>query len=279
MYLCYADESGYSGTNHSSNQPVQVMAAILTNVYNFHRSDSEFHEVFRIIQSKIPISELKGEQIYRGKGKWRDVPAETRDKVIEHYIEWIKSRKHKFIITAIDNEEYFKLRNQSPESILIQKIPYPYLLAGLHTALVIQKIHRNKEKNKGKTLLIFDEQSEFETQLAELIFTPPDFIDEFVEYSEKEEKFRLCQIIDTAFFVKSHYSSMAQVVDIIAYLFRLYLELHYYQIPEAYSGEKEKITEWINKIKDKFIPFNFVYPQGKKPFIKFLNSVKAKGII
>jgi hypothetical protein len=191
---------------------------------------------------------------------------------------WVASRKHKFIVTTIDNKAYFDLRANSPDNLFIQSIPYPYLLAGLHTALVIQQLHRKKEKNKGKTLLIFDEQDEFESQLTDLIFDPPEFIDDFVEFDERKEQCRLCQIIDTAFFVKSHHSSMAQVVDIVAYLFRLHLELNFYGSEEAYVGERDKVANWISGIEDKFVAFGSVYPRRRKPFVDFIRSVKAKSI-
>ena len=278
MYLCYADESGYTGSKHDPQQPVQVMAAIFPNVYNFHRSDSEFRDVFEIIKKYIPIAELKCEQIYRGRGSWRDVAPEVRDEVIEFYLNWISSRNHKFIVTAIDNGAYFDLRNQFPDDPFIQALPYPYLLAGLHTALVVQKLNRTKPKNKGKTLLVFDEQHEFADALTNLIFDPPNLIDDFVTFDEKKENCRLCQIIDTAFFVKSHQSSMAQVVDIVAYLVRLDLELRAYGVDEAYAGERDKIGGWISQIDDKFLPFNKVYPRKNKPFVKFLHLVKARGV-
>jgi hypothetical protein len=280
MYLCYADESGFNGTKFNPKQPVQVMAAIFPNVYNFHRSDTEFKKVFDIIKSRIPVSEIKGEQIYRGRGKWNGIDPKTRDEVIQFYLDWITQRNHKFIITAIDNQAYFDLAKKSPPSSFIQAIPYPYILSGLHIALVVQKRNRTKGKNKGKAILIFDEQQTkgLSNQLTELIFDPPEFVDDFIAFDEKKERTRLNQIIDTAFFVNSHHSSMAQVVDIVAYLYRLYLELTAYGFPEAYDGERDKITTWMDQIQDKFIPFSTVYPRRNKPFIKFINSVKAKGI-
>jgi len=155
MYLCYADESGYTGSSHDPNQPVQVMVAILPNAYSFHRSDSEFRNVFDVINAYVPVSELKCDQIYRGRKSWCNIPAHVRDQVIEFYLNWVSSRSHKFIVTAIDNGAFFALRDRSPDNPIIQAIPYPYLLAGLHTALLVQKVNRNKRSNKGKTILIF----------------------------------------------------------------------------------------------------------------------------
>jgi hypothetical protein len=278
MYLSYADESGYSGGKYDSRQPVFTMVAVLPNIYNFHRSDSEFREVFNIINARVPISELKGEQIYRGKGAWRKIKPQNRDRVIKFYLNWISSRKHKLIVTAIDNRKYFSTKRKRPKNTILQKLPCPYLFAALHTALVIQKLHRSQTHNKGKTLLIFDEQDQFADQVADLIFDPPKFIDDFVEFNQKKEKVRLNQIIDTAFFVKSHQSSMAQVVDIVAYLMRLHLELSHYGLDDSYKNESSKIATWINQIRNKFVPFSKVYPKAKNSYNELLQAVKAKGI-
>jgi len=278
MFLCYVDESGYNGRKLNPKQPVQVMVGIFPNVYNFHRSDSEFRQVFDIMKDEAPLSEIKGEQIYRGRGPWRDVRPEIRDSVIEYYLDWVASRNHKFIVTAVDNVKYFKLAESEADNTFIRALPYPYLLSGLHVALVIQRLNKSKKKNKGRTILIFDEQEEFSNALTELVFNPPEFIDEFVSFAPEKEGARLNQIIDTAFFVRSHHSSMAQVVDIVAYLFRVYLELTAYGFPEAYEGERNKIAAWISRIQDKFISFNVIYPQKSKPFVQFMSSVKANGI-
>lgn len=278
MFLCYVDESGYTGGKYDPNQPVITMVGVFPNVYNYHRSDAEFKEVFRIIKKQIPIAEIKGQQIYRGRGKWERIQPEIRDKVIEYYLGWIIKRNHPLIILAIDNKLFYQLKKSEVDNQYVKALPCPYLLAGLHLALIVQKRNRNKTKNKGKTLLIFDEQEQFSDQLTELIFNPPSFIDDFVKFDAKKEECRLGQIIDTAFFVKSHHSSMAQVVDIVAYLFRLNLELTSYGFSEKYKGEKSKIAKWIKSISSKIVPFHTVYPRSGKGFAQFINRVKAKGI-
>jgi len=278
MFLSYADESGFNGKKFNYRQPVQVMVSIFPNVYNFHKSDSEFKDIFRIINKQIPISEIKGEQIYRGRGSWNSIKTSKRDDVIEFYLDWIKKRNHRLIVTAIDNKTFFDFKGKNPENTFIKNIPYPYLLAGLHIALVVQKLNYSQSNNKGKTLLVFDEQDQFVNQLTELTYNPPHFIDDFIAFNAKQDKMRLNQIIDSAFFVKSHHSSMAQVVDIVAYLYRVKLELEYYDFCERYKGEKEKIKQWLKGIDSKIIPFSKVYPKAKKPFVEFINLMKANGI-
>ncbi len=278
MYLCYSDESGYCGSRFDPNQPIMVMAGIIPNIYNYHKSDAEFREIFNIINRQIPLEEIKGEQIYRGRGSWNIVRPKLRDRVIEFYLNWINKRPHKLIISAVDNKKYFEFVKNNPNSPFSKILTCPYLFSALHIALVVQKKNKAHEKNKGKTLLIFDEQHQYDDLLTDILFNPPDFIDNFISFNPKKDNSRLSQVIDTAFFVKSHHSSMAQVVDIVAFLMRLYLELKYYNSKEAYKDETQKIEAWINSIYPSFIPLNSVYPKTKLPFLNFINQIKAKGI-
>jgi uncharacterized protein DUF3800 len=275
MYLCYVDESGFSRKGYDNSQPVQVMAGIFPNLYGYHKSDAECKKVFNLINETVPIKEIKARDIYRGGGRWHKETDSTRNRIIEFYLNWLIDRNHKVIISAIDNKKFFDLKDDGPYSEILKVINHPYILGGLHIALVVQSSNRNKNQNKGKTLLIFDEQSRFEDSLAELIYEPPEFVDEFVKFDMKKEETRLNQIIDTAFFVKSHHSTMAQVADVIAYLFRLFLGLNYYGKEEAYDGEKNRINKWIKMIEENLIK---KYPKRKSPFIDFLNSTKCNGI-
>lgn len=278
MFLCYCDESGYCGKRNNPDQPVMVLAGVLPNAYNYHRSDAEFRQVFEIINGEVPLDEIKGSQIYRGRGSWRDIDPSIRDQVIEFYIHWICSRPHKLLVSAIDNSRYFRFIEENPESPYAQFFPYPYLFSGFHIAMTIQKLNKNQKKNKGRTILIFDEQHEFSDDLTDLLFDPPEFTDEFVPFDPDEDENRLSQIIDTAFFVKSHHSSMAQVSDIVSYLVCLYLQLEYYGLEESYEGELDKIRAWVSQIEGRYAPLSTQYPKTSRPFLDFINSIKADGI-
>ncbi|MBN2412966.1 hypothetical protein JXQ31_14860 [candidate division KSB1 bacterium] len=100
-----------------------------------------------------------------------------------------------------------------------------------------------------------------------------------MKYEPKKELQRLNQIIDSAYFVRSHHSSMAQVVDILSFFLRLYIEINYYGFQEAYNGENDKITRWIEKVKDKFVSYSVIYPNKKSNFIKLLNNMKVNGFV
>lgn len=278
MFICYCDESGYNGKRYNSEQPVMVIAGIQPNLYNYHKSNFELNEVFHILKEVIPVKEIKAYEIYRKKGSWRTIDPETRDKIIKYYLDWLKDRNHKIILSAVDNKSYFDLIEKEADNLFLKTFTSPYLFASTHIALVIQRLNKKLKSNKGKTLLIYDEQSEFENELSDIIYCPPDFIDDFVEFEERTEKYRLNQIIDSAYFVKSHHSTLAQAVDVVAFFYRLYLELNFYGVSESYSGEKIKVNNWIKIIEPCFVDFTKIYPIKKNPFNNFINSIKAKGM-
>jgi len=55
----------------------------------------------------------------------------------------------------------------------------PYVAGAIHVALSVQKRNQGQKKNKGKTVLIFDEQEAFEGRVEDLIGEPPDFTNTF----------------------------------------------------------------------------------------------------
>lgn len=279
MFLCYVDESGYNGSTFNHRQPVQLMVGVMINLYNYHKTHNEFQKIFKIIKTKIPIKELKAEEIYRGKKVWENIKPESRDAIIQYYLKWVTDRPSvRFIITAIDNKKFFELK-KSNNSKYFEDIACPYTLAGIHISMAIQKLNKKRESNKGKTFLVFDEQKEYEDRLSELVYNPPKYIDEFVEFNSKKEKGRLSIIIDSAYFVKSHHSSMAQIADIASFFMRLYFELNYYGMSESYNGEKNKINNWVSVILKRAEPLNKLYAKNpRKCFLKFIDSVKANGI-
>ncbi|MBN2412967.1 DUF3800 domain-containing protein [candidate division KSB1 bacterium] len=137
MYLCYVDESGFNGKKLNENQPVQTMVGIFPNLYSFHKSDAEFKEVFKIINKRIPINELKANEIYRGRQSWANIEPDVRDKVIEYYFNWIRNRNHKFIISTIDNSVFFNMKKEKKDNIFFKDCPFPWLLGAFHISIVI----------------------------------------------------------------------------------------------------------------------------------------------
>lgn len=276
MYLCYVDESGYCGSCLDEAQPVQVMAGIYVNLYNFHKTDSEFKEIFEIIHQRVPLLEIKAREIYRGKGSWSGIDPKHRDKVIEYYLAWVQSRNHKVILLTVDNSKFFSRLQNDPKNLYLSVLKNPWILSAFHMSLVVHKLGKSQRRNKGKAFLVFDEEHEHSDDLENLISDPPGFIDDYVPFNPKKGEERLDQIVDTAYFVKSHHSSMAQVADVIAYIFCRYLQLTNYSQPEAYEREITKIANWITILKSNVVSDSTLYPQRGRGFVRILKQLRAK---
>lgn len=279
MYIGYVDESGYVGSSRNVNQPVQTMACILPNAYNLHRTYDDFGTIMDILNdNNIAISELKAEEIYRGRRAWNRVEGEIRHDIFSEYLNWLVERKHKIILSLIDNNKFFDLKDSEDE--LADFFNVPYVAAAMHIALSTQKYNQCSQrstKNKGKTILIFDDQDEFKNKVEELVYKPPEFTDDFYGYQSRHG-IRLNQIIDTAFFVKSHYSNLIQVADTVAFVSRLYLELTEYDMRESYSGELNRIQTWFDMIKARLIPSSHCYPRGSQGIIMFFRNIAPSSV-
>ena len=232
MKLCYVDETGTDGRS-----PVVVMVGIIADSQRLRRTQEEFNKAFKRLTGiqESTVRELKSTHLYRGTGKWRGVDGEVRHAAIGDLCSWVCNRKHSIALTAIDIESF----KSSPLSNHIDI----WSAAALHIALQIQRLHQSLKKNKGNTFLVFDEHKQKADSLAELLFDPPPWSDTF--YGKKEKQPRLDQIIDTAFYARSHHVGLVQIADLFAFLFKRHVELSDHGSMEAYQGEAERIREWV----------------------------------
>jgi hypothetical protein len=121
----------------------------------------------------------------------------------------------------------------------------------LHVALQVQRAHQQLPKNKGHTFLVFDENRRGADALAELLFSPPAWTGEY--YGRKASDEALDQIIDTAFYARSHHVGLVQVADAFAFVFRRYAELVDYQQAEQYEGEVKTVSGWVETLSTRLI--------------------------
>ena len=131
--------------------------------------------------------------------------------------------------------------------------------AALHIALQVQRHYRKEKSNKGKTFLVFDEHKRLAGPLAEMLFDPPSWTDEYYQRDKKREP--LDQIVDSAFYAQSHHVGLVQVADLFAFIFRRYSELRDYALQEAFAGETERITRWVELIAARLIPGAHRWPK------------------
>jgi hypothetical protein len=255
MKFCYADESC-----DDRAEKVQVMVGIVADAQRLNRSRSEFSEIFALVEEQYPeaLKELKGSRIFYGRGGWREVPPEIRKAVFRLFCEWIAGRKHALAVSAIDIEAF---RTRLPANY-----PGPlrdlWVAGAVHIALQLQKLHQTLKKNKGHTVLIFDENKQMADRLNEVLFTPPAWTEAYYEKGKKQAP--LDQIIDSAFFTKSHHAGLVQVADLFAFVLRRYAELADYGAEPEFVGEMDDLAPLVGLLAPRLISRSCRCPKRPK---------------
>lgn len=253
--VCYVDESGMQET-----EPVLVMVGIVVDGQRLNRTREDLAEIFGEIQGLFPeaLKELKGTKIFYGRDRWRDVSPDVRKRIFEFLCGWLAERKHHLALAAIDKASHRRLIDggAAPE------IKDPWLAAALHVALQIQKAHQGHAKNKGHTFLIFDENKSKVDHLPQLLYEPPAWSDTY--YSRSRKQAQLDQVIDAAFFVKSHHAGLVQVADLFAFVFRRLAEFADYGSAEVFDGERSLIEGYSASLAVRLLPRAHRWSRVKK---------------
>ena len=239
MKICYVDETGIDGQS-----PLIVMVGVIADSQRLHRTRTEFAAVMERLDqvSRRAVRELKSSELYRGNGPWRDVDGEDRHALVGDMCEWLCDRKHHLALAALD----LGALEASPLHDLDA-----WMSAALHIALQVQRRYQAEKGNKGRTFLVFDENKRRADKLAELLFDPPTWTDEYYQRGKRSEA--LDQIIDSAFYARSHQVGLVQVADLFAFIFRRYAELHDYAAEEAFAGETDRITGWVELLSPRLL--------------------------
>lgn len=265
MKVCYVDESG-----NQEQDPCVVMVGIVVDSMRLNRTREEFNDVFEVVQGLFQenLRELKGSKMIFGRDRWRNVKPEVRKRIAEFFCTWLVSRKHHLVLAAIDREAMQQVDVDGHPEIAAN----PWLACSVHVALQLQKHHQAQSKNKGHTFLFVDENKKDADRLAELLFSPPAWTDEY--YGRKKKQPRLDQLIDSAFAVKSHHAGLVQVADMYALILRRYAELHDYNQPELWDGEKALIDGYAGTLASRLLPRATRWPAKPRTAIgQWLNQI------
>ena len=250
MKLCYVDETGTDG--HS---PLVVFVGVVADVARVHRTRLEFEELFRNF-AELPnraITELKGSNIYYGNGSWYGVDGETRHAAINQLCQWLSDRKHSLALAAFDVEDFGRSDFERLTGLDI------WMGGAVHIALQVQKAHQGIKRKKGATFLVFDEHRVGGEALAELLFDPPGWSDDY--YDRGSKQLALDQITDTAFYARSHHVGLVQAADVFAFIFRRYSEIRDYGHAEGYGGEQQRLTSWIEILSGRLLKPSHRWPK------------------
>ena len=251
MKIVYADETGTDG-----NSQVIIMVGVVADMARVGRTKTEFGAIFTDLsdQTTKGLRELKSTDLYRGRNSWYGVDGEERHAIISRLCEWVGERKHQLTLAAVDLNRW----RSSPYG----DVKDPWLAVALHTALQIQKANQGMKKGKGVTFLVFDEQKQKSDMLAELLFEPPAWTDDYYDRGKKQAQ--LDQVLDTAFYAKSHHAGLVQIADLFAFIFRRYVELLDHGANEDYKGESARIASWVDCLSERLLAASHRWPKRPK---------------
>jgi Protein of unknown function (DUF3800) len=250
MKICYVDESG-----NGSEDPCLVMVGVVVDAYRLNRTREEFADIFEDIQKLFEenLRELKGSKMIFGRDRWRKIDPEVRKRIAGYLCDWISSRHH-IALAAVDRH---KLKHDATCGVP-EECRDEWLAGALHIALQIQKTNQGRPKNKGHTILIFDDNKAKADALSELLWRPPEWTDDY--YTKATKQSRLDQIVDTTFTIKSHHAGLVQVADLFAFIFRRYSEMKDFGRCEEWSGEQTLIEGYAASLARRLLPSRFRWP-------------------
>jgi hypothetical protein len=251
MKFCYVDESG------TGDEPYAVMVGIIVDALRMRPTKSDWDALLKALEEIAGkrIEEIHTRDFYAGNGPWREIDGSQRAAIISSVMNWLGGRKHSIVYAAVDKKYFFdEFKNDSR----FENIKTLWRFLGMHLVLAIQRQHQRIEKNKGNTVLVFDNEEKEQTRFTDLILNPPEWTDTYYERTKKQDN--LDQIVDVPYFADSRDVPLLQVADFIAYFLRRYIELEGGH-SERYSGESTQVRNWVLKALERSITKASIYPK------------------
>jgi hypothetical protein len=187
MKFCYLDESG------TGDEPFAVMAGVIVDAARMHKTKSQWQNLIDNLASIAgrEIDEIHTREFYPGNSPWRDLDGPVRARILDEIFKWLADRKHRVVFSAVDVSDF---RNNFEEEDFSDDIETLWRFLATHIVLCLQKRHQTKKSNKGRTLMVFDDEHMERTHYRSLIFDPPEWTDQY--YGRGESQDRLNQIVD-----------------------------------------------------------------------------------
>src|SRR5438132_431646 len=130
--LCYCDESG------TGNEPIATMVGIVVDATRMAKTKRDWAELLaereEIVGKQLP--EIKGKELYPGKGPWFGVNHHRRVAIISKMLDWLVERKHSVVYAALDKAAF-------DHSIETDQLPHElnthWRFLGFHLVLAMQR--------------------------------------------------------------------------------------------------------------------------------------------
>lgn len=251
MKFCYVDESG------TGDEPYAVMVGIIVDTQRMNLTKKHWKGLLSALSEIVnkPIEEIHTRDFYPGNGPWRELSGDQRSRITTLVFKWLQDRKHNIVFSAVNKSLY---RQEFKNDKRYSDIHDLWCFMALHLSLSVQKYHQTEKKNKGHTVLIFDNEETSACHFERLILNPPAWTHSYYGKTKTQEPFD--QIVDAPYFADSKSVGLLQVADFVSYFIRRYVEIKQGAIPEKYKGEKQKMEAWMTFIRSRTISKAMIYP-------------------
>ena len=246
MKFIYIDESG------ARNQgDVFVMCGLMVDAYKLRKKTEEFDRRLEAVFAEHPgnRADFKTIRFINGKGGWSNINAVRRKEFLKGVCELAVDSGGKVFGLALSFASF-------DNTIADDAKPFGngyWLASAVYTACLVQKKMQAIKSSKGLTVVIMDDNKVKMPQFSDELYQGNEWFDGLYQvqrirrgksvWIQRKMKDRFDQIINTAFAIKSDHSSMIQVADAIAYVYRRNLELR--SVDEAWNGEAEYYEELV----------------------------------
>lgn len=243
MKFFYVDESGATDQGD-----VFVTAGVLVDAYKLRKYTAELDSLVTGFLTRHPgaPAEIKTKRVLEGKGGWSKIdPQERKDFVTDMCR--VAASCSKLIVFGMSFAQYKAACGSGVFKLPCEKSYW--VLSGMYLASLVQKKMKPKERNKGLSVLVFDDHKSEMSALSDALYESHAWFDGLYHVDGKPLKQgdRFDQIVNTAFAINSKHSSFIQVADVVAYVYRRHIELSSGQ-PEAYPGESVYIDGLVSTL-------------------------------
>lgn len=265
MKFCYIDESG------TGDEPISVMVGVLTDHHRMNPTKSDWRTLLKTLTEAVgkPVKEIHTKDLYAGNSPFRQLTPEQRSNLIRQIFQWLGDRKHSIVYSAVEKAIFFNGVKNNP---FHEDLGTLWRHMAFHVTLALQKYGQTFEKNKGNTVLIFDNKVSDQRNFTKLLLNPPSWSDSY--YAKKKKQEQLDQIVDVPHFVDSKEVALIQLADFLCYFLRKHLELSLGYVAPKFEDEIEVMNKYASNTLELAIPkSNIFLNRGRCPasehFYKF----------
>lgn len=245
LKFIYIDETGLD-----ENTDVFIMVGLLIDAYSLRATTKQCDAIIGgfIRGHNGKIQEVRAKTLFKSKGSWKNIDTSSKEKYLSDVIEFVV--KNTKIYSIVISKKLFGEKHAA----LPKNIDNNYwLISAQYICGLVQKKMSKLKKNKGNTVMVFDNNAKDVPKISEALYVPNSWFDDlYIKKEKKKENVnsheRFSQIINTAFSIKSEHSFIIQAADTVCHIMRRYLELKENKVKEKWKGEKCLITKLANDI-------------------------------